>query len=88
MMKPKPYKPASSKAISRLKSYSPKHDSQKPDQVHLEVEHLPGLKSFVTKELQSIGCKNIRQKNKETLSCVYQGDLKKINTLCKAVAVY
>ena len=87
-MKHKPYKPAKPKPIFTSKPYKPKPDLQQPAKGHLEVEHLPGLESFVIKELQTIGCKNIQQKNKETLSCNYQGDLKKFNTLRKAVAVY
>ncbi len=54
----------------------------------LELEFLPGLESFVRAELKSYGIQNIQQHNKETLRFNYKGDVKKLFTLRRVVAVY
>jgi tRNA (guanine6-N2)-methyltransferase len=54
----------------------------------LEVEFLPGLERFVQKELESFGCFNITQRNNETFRCEYSGDVTKLFTLRRAIAVY
>lgn len=52
-----------------------------------EVEFLPGLEPFVTTELKTYGI-DAAQHNKETLRFEYKGDIKKLFTLRRAVAVY
>jgi tRNA (guanine6-N2)-methyltransferase len=81
------YKRRSSQAKPN-KMAKPYIKPKKADTQSLAVEFLPGLESFVTQELHSIGCKNIQQQNAETLRCEYIGDLRRLNALRKAVAVY
>ncbi len=61
---------------------------QKQDRWNLELEHLPGLESFVGAELKSFGIQKIKQHNKESVGFDYQGDVKKLFALRRAVAVY
>jgi tRNA (guanine6-N2)-methyltransferase len=60
--------------------------AKKQDQ--LELEFLPGLESFVTAELKSFGVHTASQTNKETLRFDYKGDVKRLFSLRRAVAVY
>jgi tRNA (guanine6-N2)-methyltransferase len=59
--------------------------SDKP--LTLEVEFLPGLETFVQKELETFGCFKILQKSNETFRCHYLGDIKKLFTLRRVVSV-
>jgi tRNA (guanine6-N2)-methyltransferase len=54
----------------------------------LELEHLPGLESFVQVELKDYSVQNIQQRNQETLRFTHTGDIKKLFTLRRAVALY
>jgi tRNA (guanine6-N2)-methyltransferase len=69
---------------------SPKLFNKKPKQQSLLIdsEFLPGLEPFVQSELKMLGIHKTQAHTKESLRFEYQGDVKKLFTLRRAVAVY
>jgi tRNA (guanine6-N2)-methyltransferase len=60
----------------------------KQDRRLIEIEFLPGLESFLQAELKMFGVQQIQTYNKELLRFDFKGDVKKLFSLRRAVAVY
>jgi tRNA (guanine6-N2)-methyltransferase len=76
--------PKQAKHFSKLKD----KQSANPSLSTLEVEFLPGLEPFVQAELKHCGVHDTQRRNKETLRFNYQGDVNKLFSLRRGVAVY
>jgi tRNA (guanine6-N2)-methyltransferase len=61
---------------------------QKKESWKIDLEFLPGLEPFVQTELNQQGIQDIHLRNKETLTFDFLGDVKRLFTLRRAVALY